>query len=103
MAKLWQAKGAKGFTLSILTARSRVIQEPGNHQNIRAAVTIRSRPARRQEHEGHRHSYRTGINYVILGTVAVYNPALLREAVDKYGAKIILALDVRDSKVAIAG
>jgi phosphoribosylformimino-5-aminoimidazole carboxamide ribotide isomerase len=105
MAKLWQAKGAK--RLHVVDLDGAFQGNPGNTEiirNIRASVTVpvqtgggvRSMKAIDSLIE-------MGIDYVILGTVAVYNPGLLREAVDKYGTKIILALDVRDSKVAIAG
>lgn len=44
-----------------------------------------------------------GIDKIILGTVAVFNPALVKEAVKKYKEKIILAIDVYDDKIAIGG
>ncbi len=44
-----------------------------------------------------------GAGKVILGTIAVFNPDIVREAVAKYGDKIILAIDVWDEKIAIGG
>jgi phosphoribosylformimino-5-aminoimidazole carboxamide ribotide isomerase len=44
-----------------------------------------------------------GIDKIILGTVAVFNPALVKEAVKKYKGKIILAIDVYNDKIAIGG
>lgn len=45
-----------------------------------------------------------GVARVILGTVAIENPFLVKEAVEKYGAdKIMVGVDAKDGKVAIHG
>ncbi len=44
-----------------------------------------------------------GIDKIILGTVAVFNPDIVKEAVKKYKEKIILAIDVYNDKIAIGG
>ena len=45
-----------------------------------------------------------GASYVVLGTVAVYNPEIVRKSIDKYGPKkIIVAVDAKDGKIAIGG
>jgi phosphoribosylformimino-5-aminoimidazole carboxamide ribotide isomerase len=44
-----------------------------------------------------------GIDRVILGTVAIKNPALLKEALRRWGRRIVVGLDARDGKVAISG
>ena len=44
-----------------------------------------------------------GLDRVILGTAAVEDPAFLREAVDAYGEKIAVGVDVRDGFVAVKG
>ena len=44
-----------------------------------------------------------GIDRVILGTAAVTDEAFLRQAVDRYGEKIAVGVDVRDGYVAIRG
>ena len=44
-----------------------------------------------------------GLDRVILGTAAVENEGLLREAVAQYGEKIAVGVDLRDGKVAIKG
>ena len=50
------------------------------------------------------HTYLSaGLDRVILGTAAVEDPAFLREAVDTYGEKIAVGVDVRDGYVAIKG
>lgn len=45
-----------------------------------------------------------GVARVILGTVAIENPALVKEAVELYGSdKIVVGVDAKDGKVAIHG
>ena len=45
----------------------------------------------------------TGIERVILGTVAVENPDLVREACRKFGDSIIIGIDTREGLVATRG
>jgi phosphoribosylformimino-5-aminoimidazole carboxamide ribotide isomerase len=46
----------------------------------------------------------TGVARVILGSAAVKNPALVKEAVEKFGAeKIIIGVDAKNGKVAVEG
>ena len=40
---------------------------------------------------------------VILGTAALQNPVFLKEAVNKYGSKIAVGVDLKDGKVAVKG
>lgn len=44
-----------------------------------------------------------GIDRVILGTAAVQKPELLKEAIEKYGEKIAVGVDIKDGFVAING
>ena len=44
-----------------------------------------------------------GVNRVILGTAAVNDPDFLREAVETYGEKIAVGVDIKDGYVAIKG
>jgi phosphoribosylformimino-5-aminoimidazole carboxamide ribotide isomerase len=44
-----------------------------------------------------------GINRVIIGTAAVRDPALVKEAAKKFPKRIAVGLDARDGKVAVAG
>ncbi|HPG40990.1 MAG TPA: 1-(5-phosphoribosyl)-5-[(5-phosphoribosylamino)methylideneamino]imidazole-4-carboxamide isomerase [bacterium] len=45
-----------------------------------------------------------GVTRVIFGTVAVTNPDIIKEAVHTFGAeKVVVGIDARDNKVAIAG
>jgi phosphoribosylformimino-5-aminoimidazole carboxamide ribotide isomerase len=45
----------------------------------------------------------SGVGRVILGTVAVTNKPFLKEMVEKYGEKIAVGVDIKDSKIAIKG
>lgn len=44
-----------------------------------------------------------GIQRVIIGTAAVKNPEMLDEAIRKFGGKIAVGVDARNSKVAVSG
>ncbi|MEI7805049.1 MAG: 1-(5-phosphoribosyl)-5-[(5-phosphoribosylamino)methylideneamino]imidazole-4-carboxamide isomerase [Hyphomicrobiales bacterium] len=44
-----------------------------------------------------------GVNRVIIGTAAVRNPALVKEAAKKFPGGIAVGLDARDGKVAVEG
>jgi phosphoribosylformimino-5-aminoimidazole carboxamide ribotide isomerase len=49
------------------------------------------------------HLLSEGINRVILGTVAVENPELVRTACARYPGRIIVGIDARDGAVAVKG
>lgn len=44
-----------------------------------------------------------GVDRVILGTAAVHDPALLREALKAFGEKIAVGVDARNGRVALSG
>src|SRR5258708_19264506 len=44
-----------------------------------------------------------GVNRVIIGTAAVRDPALVKEAAKKYPKRVAVGLDARDGKVAVDG
>ena len=44
-----------------------------------------------------------GVNRVIIGTAAVRDPALVKEAAKKYPKRVAVGLDARDGKVAVQG
>ena len=45
----------------------------------------------------------TGVMRVIIGTAAITNPEFLDKALEKYGEKIAVGVDIKDGKVAIHG
>ena len=44
-----------------------------------------------------------GVRRVILGSVAVQNPALVKEACARYGDRIVVGIDAKDGIVAVEG
>ena len=44
-----------------------------------------------------------GVNRVIIGTSAVRNADFVKEAVEKYGDKIVIGIDAKDGMVAVEG
>jgi len=105
ISKIWQAKGAKRLHVVDLDG---AFQGMGNNaeiiKNIKKAVDVPM-----QVGGGIRslkaidNLFEAGIDYAIVGTLAIYNPDILRQAIDKYGTRIIVAVDVSDNKVAIGG
>lgn len=106
MAKLWKAKGAE--RLHVVDLDGSFSGTQSNNQiigNICLSVDI---PV--EVGGGIRNMKRIddiftlGASYAILGTVAIYNPDMVRQAIEKYGPeKIIVALDVYEGKIAIGG
>ncbi|AKL93700.1 1-(5-phosphoribosyl)-5-[(5-phosphoribosylamino)methylideneamino] imidazole-4-carboxamide isomerase HisA [Clostridium aceticum] len=105
VAKLWQQKGAEILHVvdldGALEGRSKnlsVIQEIVNSVNIpvqlgggiRSLETIKALMA-------------LGVDRVIIGTKAIQDKAMLKEAVEAYGDKIIVSIDAKDGYVAIDG
>ncbi|MGI6083741.1 MAG: 1-(5-phosphoribosyl)-5-[(5-phosphoribosylamino)methylideneamino]imidazole-4-carboxamide isomerase [Limnochordia bacterium] len=45
----------------------------------------------------------TGVDRVILGTVAVEEPSLVRQAVERFGDRIVVGIDAHDGLVAVRG
>ena len=46
---------------------------------------------------------KAGVDRIILGTAAITDPKFLRAAVEKYGDKITVGVDIKDGMVAIKG
>ncbi|MBN1823714.1 MAG: 1-(5-phosphoribosyl)-5-[(5-phosphoribosylamino)methylideneamino]imidazole-4-carboxamide isomerase [Endomicrobiales bacterium] len=105
IAKLWQAKGAKRLHVVDLDAAFQSMSN--NFELIKKICSSVDVPV--QAGGGVRNFkvienlFDAGAKYVIVGTLAVYNPEVLRQAVDKYGEKMIVAIDARDGKAAIGG
>ncbi|MFC1546460.1 1-(5-phosphoribosyl)-5-[(5-phosphoribosylamino)methylideneamino]imidazole-4-carboxamide isomerase [bacterium] len=105
MAKLWQAKGADRLHVVDLDGAF-----TGNSKNIDVIKKIRSAVDMVIETGGGIRDMDTigryiniGIDKIILGTAAVYNPALVRQAYETYRDKIIIGIDTSKDKAAIAG
>ncbi len=104
-ARLWESCGAKLLHVVDLDGAF-----TGNQKNLEAVIKIREAVTIDIEVGGGiRDIKRTnslidiGINRVILGTVAVEKPSLVKEACDKYPGKILIGIDAKDGKVAVKG
>lgn len=106
IAKLWKAKGAQRIHVVDLdgafngtSQNGEIIKEICKTVDIPVEVGGGIRTLERVDE-----IFEWGASFAILGTVAIYNPEVLRKAVEKYGPeKIIVAVDAKDGKVAIGG
>jgi len=105
IAKMFQSKGAK--RIHVVDLDGAFIGVP---QNLSVLEKIREEVTSEIEFGGGIRKLDTidklvalGINKIIIGTIAVFNPDIVKDAVAKYGDKIILAIDVWDDKIAIGG
>ena len=105
MARKWQSQGAEYLHLVDLDGAL-----AGSSQNLAAIEKILEAVDIPTELGG---GIRTmeqidqllamGISRVILGSVAVKNPALVKEACAKYGERIVVGIDAKDGIVAVEG
>jgi phosphoribosylformimino-5-aminoimidazole carboxamide ribotide isomerase len=106
IAKLWKAKGARRIHVVDLDGAF-----SGTNVNKEIIKNICSQVDTPIEIGGGirnmnkiKEAFDFGATYVVLGTVAVYNPEIVKQAIDKYGPeKIIVSVDAKDGKVAIGG
>ena len=105
MARKWQAQGAEYLHLVDLDGAL-----AGSSQNLAAIEEILKVVDIPTELGGGIRSMEQidqllamGITRVILGSVAVKNPDLVREAFSKYGERIVVGIDAKDGIVAVEG
>jgi phosphoribosylformimino-5-aminoimidazole carboxamide ribotide isomerase len=106
IAKLWKAKGAERMHIVDLDgAFSGMNVNKEIIKNICASVDVPVEVGGGiRDMDKIKEIFDIGASYVVLGTVAIYNPEVVRKAIDKYGPeKIIVAVDAKDGKVAIGG
>lgn len=106
MAKMWQEKGAEFLHLVDLDGAFSGLQE--NFKIIKEMVKLLDIPVEVgggiRDMEKISSLLEAGVNRVILGTVAIKNPALVKEALQKFGSEsIVLGIDAKDGKVAVEG
>lgn len=105
MAKHWESKGAE--RLHVVDLNGAVLGKPF-HQSLIEEIT-RSLRIPIEVGGGIRdletiESYlSSGVRWVILGTVAFWNPQLLEEACRRFPERVILSIDARGGRVAIQG
>lgn len=105
MAKKWQAEGAEFLHLVDLDgALAGKSQNLATVKKIIAAVNI---PVELgggiRTMENIDEVLALGVKRVILGSVAVKNPDLVKEACAKYGERIVVGIDAKDGIVAVDG
>jgi phosphoribosylformimino-5-aminoimidazole carboxamide ribotide isomerase len=87
----FEGKPAQASVIEALASRAReegsVIQTGGG---IRSAATVQA-------------LLRAGVDQVVVGTLAARDPALTERLCREHGGKILIAVDERDGKVAVAG
>ena len=105
MARKWQSQGAEYLHLVDLDGAL-----AGSSQNLAAIKEILQVVDIPTELGGGIRSMEQidqllamGITRVILGSVAVKNPDLVREACTKYGERIVVGIDAKDGIVAVEG
>jgi phosphoribosylformimino-5-aminoimidazole carboxamide ribotide isomerase len=106
IAKLWKAKGARRLhivdldgALSGTNINKEIIKKICSSVNIPVQVGGGMRSFDRIKE-----AFKYGADSVILGTVAVYDPKIVKKAIKKYvPKKIIVSVDSKDGKVAIGG
>ena len=105
MAKQWESEGAEYLHLVDLDgARAGRPENLATVKDILAAVTI---PVELgggiRTMENIDEVLALGVRRVILGSVAVRDPELVREACAKYGDRIVVGIDAKDGIVAVDG
>lgn len=106
MAKYWQKQGAK--TLHLVDLDGAKDGKPVNLEIIKEITALLDIPVQLgggiRSLETIDYYLQSGIHRVILGTIALEKPEVVREAVEKYGPeKIVVGVDARDGKVAVKG
>lgn len=105
VARRWAEQGATRLHLVDLDgARA---GRPVNTAAIRAIVQAVDIPVQLggglRTAEAVEAAFETGVQRVILGTVAVRNPALVEQLTARFDSRIIVGVDARDGQVATAG
>lgn len=105
MARQWQSKGAK--MLHLVDLDGAFAGKPQNLDSVRQILAAINIPV---ELGGGIRDMATvdmvlnmGVQRVILGSAAINNPELVKEACAKYGDRIVLGVDAKNGMVAIHG
>lgn len=105
MAKKWEEKGAPFLHLVDLDGAFQgapknleIVKEIGRNISIPIQLGGGIRDLKTIEN-----ILNSGIQRVILGTVAISNPDLTKEALKKYGDRIVIGIDATDGLVAVEG
>lgn len=104
-AKKWESCGAKLLHVVDLDGAF-----TGSQKNFDAIISIRNSVSLEIEVGGGIRDMAKidelisiDVNRIILGTAAIENPSLLKDACNKYPGKILIGIDAKDGKVAVKG
>ncbi|RJX21900.1 MAG: 1-(5-phosphoribosyl)-5-[(5-phosphoribosylamino)methylideneamino]imidazole-4-carboxamide isomerase [Desulforudis sp.] len=105
VARSWEAQGAK--MLHVVDLDGAFGGSPQNKAVVQAITSAIGIPVQLgggiRNTETIEEYLAVGVSRVVLGTAAVTDPGLLRQAVTKYGERIVLGLDCKDGKVCVSG
>lgn len=105
MAIKWQSQGGK--YLHIVDLDGALQGRPVNLEAIRDIITNVNVPVQLgggiRNIESIEAWLEAGVSRVILGSIAVKNPDLVKEACHKFGERIVVGIDAKDSEVAVEG
>ncbi|MGB9904698.1 MAG: 1-(5-phosphoribosyl)-5-[(5-phosphoribosylamino)methylideneamino]imidazole-4-carboxamide isomerase [Desulfotomaculales bacterium] len=105
MASLWEEEGAR--CLHVVDLDGAFAGRPKNLEIIKKIIATVRVPVQVgggiREMGAIEELLACGAKRVILGTVAILNPALVAEAVARYGEAVVIGIDAREGKVVIEG
>lgn len=105
MAKQWENKGAK--LLHVVDLEGARLGKPVNLDVVReiardVKIDIEFGGGLRTE-EDIKNALKVGVRFVVIGTSAVSDEGFCKSVTEKFGDKIIFAVDAKDGKVAVKG
>jgi phosphoribosylformimino-5-aminoimidazole carboxamide ribotide isomerase len=105
VALRWQAAGAGWLHVVDLDgAKQGMPVNVDVIRRIRAATTMHIEVGGGMRSLAHiEHILGLGVDRIILGTIALTDRELLQEALERWGERIVVGIDARDGRVAIAG
>ena|SRR5882724_7683492 len=105
MAGIWVKRGAKMLHIADLDGAFQ--GKPANLEKVAAMKKLVTVPIQIgggfRSMDAIKAAFGAGVDRVILGTAAVYNPDLVDEALDQFGEKIAVSIDVSEDFVTVSG
>ncbi|MFA5974971.1 MAG: 1-(5-phosphoribosyl)-5-[(5-phosphoribosylamino)methylideneamino]imidazole-4-carboxamide isomerase [Elusimicrobiota bacterium] len=105
MATIWESRGAKMLHVADLDGAFQ--GKPANLDKVERMKALVKIPIQLgggiRDMAAIEAAIAAGADRVILGTVAVYNPALVKQAVERFGPAIAVSIDVAEDFVTVAG
>ncbi|NLX90116.1 MAG: 1-(5-phosphoribosyl)-5-[(5-phosphoribosylamino)methylideneamino]imidazole-4-carboxamide isomerase [Firmicutes bacterium] len=105
IARKWQDLGAR--RLHMVDLDGAFEGKRINAQAITAVVSTITIPVQLgggiRDRDSAEETFRLGVSKIILGTIAVQKPQLVRQLVEEFGTRILVGIDARDGMVAVQG